>query len=509
MGRIKMNGHADGLTNMPDPPDIADIANPVDTIDTAGAAEDIDAIENKAADGEGQKEPVIFGLLRTEVPNPRQREFFLSRARHIAYGGARGGGKSWAMRRKFVLLAMRWDGLRLLLLRRTMPELRENHILPLLRELDGYAEYRSAERAFIFPNGSRLCLGYCANDADCLRYQGQEYEVIGFEEATNFREEWIVFISTCLRTTRTDFSPRIYYTCNPGGVSHDYIKRLFVTRSYVDGERAEDYAFIPARVYDNPALMQADPEYIRRLQALPPHKRRAHLEGDWDIYEGQVFEEFRNDPEHYADRRWTHVIDPFDPPDSWSIWRSFDFGYARPFSAAWWAVDHDGRLYRLLELYGCAEGQANVGVKWTPEQIFGKMREIECEHAWLRGKRIFGVADPSIWDGSRGESIAETAERAGIYFEKGDNKRIPGWMQLHYRLRFDEEGIPMMYFFKGCAAAIRTLPLMQYDAHFPEDVDSSLEDHAPDEIRYICQMKPIAPERPVPPPKRRQYNPLE
>ena len=137
------------------------------------------------------------------------------------------------------------------------------------------------------------------------------------------------------------------------------------------------------------------------------------------------------------------------------------------------------------------------------------MREIECEHAWLRGKRIFGVADPSIWDGSRGESIAETAERAGIYFEKGDNKRIPGWMQLHYRLRFDEEGIPMMYFFKGCTAAIRTLPLMQYDAHFPEDVDSSLEDHAPDEIRYICQMKPIAPERPAPPPKRRQYNPLE
>ena len=451
--------------------------------------------------------PLIFTLLRTERPNPRQREFFLARARHVAYGGARGGGKSWAMRRKFVLLAMRWPGLRLLLLRRTMPELRENHILPLQRELAGYAVYKPGERAFLFPNGSRLVLGYCAGDADCLRYQGQEYEVIGFEEATNFREDWIVFISTCLRTTRTDFSPRIYYTCNPGGVSHELIKRLFIRREYRAGEHAEDYAFIPARVYDNPVLMAADPDYVRRLESLPPAKRRAHLDGDWDVYEGQVFEEFRNDPAHYADRRWTHVIDPFPPPEGWSIWRSFDFGYARPFSAAWWAVDFDGRLYRILELYGCEKDRPNVGLKWTPERIFGEMARIEQEHPWLTGKKILGVADPAIWDGSRGESIAAIGERLGIYFEKGENKRLPGWMQLHYRLRFDEEGLPMLYLFTNCTAAIRTLPLMQYDPHSPEDVDSTLEDHAPDEMRYLCMARPIPPE----PPKKaavKQYNPL-
>ena len=171
------------------------------------------------------EEALIFRRLREETPNPKQIEFFKASAKHIGYGGARGGGKSWSMRRKFVMLAMRYDGLRILLLRRTMPELRENHILPLQSELNGYAQYKADERTFVFPNGSRLKLGYCDNENDMLQYQGAEYDVIGFEEATNFKEEWMTFIGTSLRTTRTDFKPRIYYTMNPGGVGHEYIKR--------------------------------------------------------------------------------------------------------------------------------------------------------------------------------------------------------------------------------------------------------------------------------------------
>ena len=165
-------------------------------------------------------EPLIFSRLRKEIPNPRQQEFFCSSARHTAYGGARGGGKSWAMRRKMVMLAMRYRGLRLLLLRRSLQELRENHILPLQMELGGFATFKKDERAFIFPNGSRLTLGYCDADSDVLQYQGAEYDVIGFEEATHFKEEWIVFICTALRTTKKDFRARVYYTCNPGGVGH-------------------------------------------------------------------------------------------------------------------------------------------------------------------------------------------------------------------------------------------------------------------------------------------------
>ena len=397
------------------------------------------------------------------------------------------------MRRKFVMLAMRYEGLRILLLRRTMPELRENHILPLQAELNGYAQYKADERTFVFPNGSRLKLGYCDNENDMLQYQGAEYDVIGFEEATNFREEWMTFIGTSLRTTRTDFKPRIYYTMNPGGVGHEYIKRIFIDRNYKEGENPDDYVFIQASVFDNDVLMNANPEYIKQLEALPEHKKKAHLYGDWNVYEGQVFEEFVNDSAHYDDRLWTHVINPFEIPSTWTIYRSFDFGYAKPFSCAWWAIDYDGRLYRILELYGCVPNEPNTGVKWSPDEIFREIKKTENEHPWLRGKKIFGIADPAIWDKSHGESIAETAEKYGVYFDPGDNKRIPGWMQVHYRLRFDENGIPMMYIFKNCKGFIRTMPLMTYDEHKPEDIDTSLEDHIADDVRYMCMAQPIKP----------------
>lgn len=429
--------------------------------------------------------------LMREQPNPRQKEFFVAKARHIAYGGARGGGKSWAMRRKFVLLALRYKKLRLLLLRRTMPELRKNHILPLMQELGGYAVYKTSEKAFIFPNGSRLELGYCDNDQDTLRYQGAEFDVIGFEEATNFKPDWITFISTALRTTRDDFKPRVYYTCNPGGVGHGYIKRLFIDRRFEEGECPDDYIFIPAKVYDNHVLMNANPEYIGMLKALPPAKRKAHLEGDWNVYEGQVFEEFRDDPDHYTDRQGSHVIDPFVPPLHWRIYRSFDFGYSKPFSCGWWAVDSDGRLYRILELYGCVGNNPDTGVKWPPDKIFENIRRIENEHEYLSGREIYGVADPAIWEKSGGVSIAETGEKYGVYFDKGDHKRIPGWMQLHYRLQFDENGIPMMYIFKNCRSFIRTLPCLIYDKTIPEDIDTTCEDHIADETRYMCMRIPL------------------
>lgn len=441
----------------------------------------------------GASEPLIFKRLREEIPNPKQIEFFKARAKHIGYGGARGGGKSWAGRRKAVMLCMRYDALRGLLLRRTMPQLRNNHIIPLREELHGYAAYNQDERAFLFPNKSRLNLGYCDNDGDLLQFQGQEFDFIIFEEATQFSEQWITFICTSLRTTRTDFKPRVYYTCNPGGVGHEYIKRLFIDRNFKENENPDDYVFIQAHVYDNKVLMDANPEYIDMLKALPEHKRRAHLEGCWDVYEGQVFEEFRNDSSHYDDRRWTHVIEPFDPPKEWRIYRSFDFGYSKPFSCAWWAVDFDGRMYRILELYGCVPNEPDVGVKWTPDEIFREIKRIENEHSWLAGKQIYGVADPAIWDVSRGISIAETAGKHGIYFEPGDNKRLPGWMQMHYRLAFDEEGIPMMYIFSNCRAFIRTIPLLTYDEHKPEDINTKQEDHVADECRYMAMANPMKP----------------
>lgn len=402
---------------------------------------------------------------------------------------------------------MKYDNLKLLLLRRTMPELRENHINPLKTELHGYARYKTDEKAFLFPNGSRLVLGYCDNDNDKNQYQGQEYDVIGFEEATNFQEDWIVFIATCLRSTRTDFKPRIYYTMNPGGVGHAYIKRIFIDRNFKETENPDDYVFIQALVWDNKVLMEAQPDYVKQLEALPEEKKKGHLYGLWDVYEGQVFEEFRNDSSHYEDRINTHVIEPFEIPSTWNIYRSFDFGYAKPFSCGWWAIDYDGRLYRILELYGCVANEPDTGVKWSPDEIFREIRRIEDEHRWLKGKKIHGVADPAIWDASRGESIADTAEKYRIFFDKGDNQRIAGWMQVHYRLRFDENGIPMMYVFKNCKDFIRTIPLMAYDPNKPEDIDTKMEDHISDETRYMCMANPIKPQKVVER-KPKMYDPL-
>ena len=215
-------------------------------------------------------------VLALGTPNPRQREFLACWKKYIAFGGARGGGKSWAVRCKAKLLALRYPGIRLLLVRRSLPELESNHLTFLRQELAEVAEYRAGEHRFVFGNGSTLQFGYCGRDADLDRYQGAEYDVIFLDEATQLKEQWMRQIAACLRGVN-DFPKRIYYTCNPGGPGHGYIKRLFIDRRYEPGEDPEDYAFIPARVTDNAVLLERQPEYIRQLEALPPKLRRAWL----------------------------------------------------------------------------------------------------------------------------------------------------------------------------------------------------------------------------------------
>lgn len=425
------------------------------------------------------------------APNEKQRKFLLDRHRHIAYGGARGGGKSWAVRTKAKLLALRYPGIKILIVRRSLRELQNNHIDPLRQELGQTAKYRAGDKRFEFPNGSTICFGYCACDADMGQYQGAEYDVVFLDEAGQLQKAWIDAINACVRGTN-GFPKRTYYTLNPGGPSHGYFKRLFIDRRFEDGEAPEDYSFVQALVTDNKVLMKRQPEYLRQLQTLPPKLREAWLHGSWDVYEGQFFEDFRNVPEHYKDRQWTHVIAPFAPDKGWMVCRSYDFGYGKPFSCAWWAVDYDGVIYRILELYGCTK-TPNEGVKWTPDKQFAEIRKLETEHPWLKGRQITGVADPAIWDASRGESVAQTAARYGVYFTPGDNARIAGWMQCHYRLQFDTNGYPRMYVFETCRAFIRTVPQMLYSPVRPEDLDTTMEDHVCDEWRYFCMSRPVSP----------------
>lgn len=426
---------------------------------------------------------------------PKQTLFLRDKHRHIAYGGARGGGKSWAVRTKAKLLAFRYPGIKILIVRKTYKELQNNHIEQLTAELAGFAKYNRSDKMFRFPNGSTISFGYCANEGDLGQYQGAEYDVVFIDEAGQLQESWIRKINLCVRGTN-GFPKRTYYTLNPGGPGHAYFKRVFVDRNFNPDERPDDYFFIQAKVEDNKALMDTQPDYLRELENLPPTLRAAWKDGRWDVYEGQFFEDFRDVPEHYKDRRWTHVIEPFEIPDGWTICRSYDFGYGKPFSCAWWAVDYDGTIYRIMELYGCTR-TPNEGVKWTPDKQFEEIRKTEVQHPWLKGKNIIGVADPAIWDASRGESVADTAARYGVFFTPGDNERIAGWMQCHYRLQFDEDGYPRMYVFSTCRAFIRTIPTLIYDEHRAEDLDTKMEDHVADEWRYFCMSRPIKPIRAV------------
>ena len=426
---------------------------------------------------------------------PKQTLFLKDKHRHIAYGGARGGGKSWAVRTKSKLLAFRYPGIKILIVRKTYKELQNNHIEQLTAELAGFAKYNRSDKMFRFPNGSTISFGYCANEGDLGQYQGAEYDVVFIDEAGQLQESWIRKINLCVRGTN-GFPKRTYYTLNPGGPGHAYFKRVFVDRNFNPDEDPNDYFFIQAKVEDNKALMDTQPDYLRELENLPPTLRAAWKDGRWDVYEGQFFEDFRDVPEHYKDRRWTHVIEPFEIPDGWTICRSYDFGYGKPFSCAWWAVDYDGTIYRIMELYGCTR-TPNEGVKWTPDKQFEEIHKTEMPHPWLKGKTIIGVADPAIWVASRGESVADTAARYGVFFTPGDNERIAGWMQCHYRLQFDEDGYPRMYVFNTCRAFIRTIPTLIYDEHRAEDLDTKMEDHVADEWRYFCMSRPIKPIRAV------------
>lgn len=422
-------------------------------------------------------------------PNPKQEQFFSATSRHIAYGGARGGGKSWAMRRKFVLLALNYPGLKLLLLRRTLPELRENHVLPLLGELYGIATYKDTDKAFVFPNGSRIKLGYCDNEADVYQYQGQEYDVIGLEEATHFTDTMRDFFITCNRSTRTDFKPRMYYTANPGNVGHAWFKRLFVDREYRGKERTDDYVFIPAQVYDNKALVDNNPEYIEALESLPNDMRKAHLYGDWSAFAGQYFTEFRRD---------LHVITPFVIPDEWRRYRALDYGLDM-LACYWFAVDEYNNVYVYKELH-----EPNLIITDAANRIIAinGMDKIECTYA-----------PPDLWNRRQdtGKSAAEIFTSAGVGFVKAKNDRINGWYSVKEWLKAvivkdeqtgEERTTSRIKIFDTCKNLIKCLPQLQHDMKNVNDVAKEPHDitHGPDALRYFLGM------RHSPTPKKEMYD---
>lgn len=433
----------------------------------------------------------------------------------VLYGGAAGGGKSDALLME-ALRQVHIPHYRGLILRKTYPQLSE--LIDRSRELYGAAfpraRYNGTGHCWTFPSGAKVYFGSMQHTKDRINYQGKRYDYIGFDELTHFTWEEYSYLFSRNRPSGPGTIVYMRASTNPGGVGHGWVKDRFITpappmtpiaeRMEVvgpDGKKIQmerKRVFVPSTVFDNQALLQNSPEYLASLAMLPEAERKALLYGDWDSFSGQVFSEWRSDPAHFQDQRWTHVVEPFPIPEDWRIYRGFDFGYAKPFSVGWYAIDHDGRIFRIKELYGCT-GTPNQGVKWDPTRIAEEIRDAEKNDPMLRGRRITGIADPSIFDESRGESVAAMMERKGVSWDGGDNTRIAGKMQFHYRLAFDGEGRPMLQVFSTCRHFIRTIPALVYDETHVEDINTDMEDHIYDECRYVLMENPIAPRANVKP----------
>lgn len=404
------------------------------------------------------------------TPNGRQREFFECRRKFVAYGGARGGGKSWALRRKLVLMCLRYPGLRCLLVRRTLPELRSNHLAPLLAEYGAILTYSERDKTLSLGNGSKITLGYCSAERDALRYQGQEYDVIALDEATQLSEYQFSIFKACCRGT-SDVPRRIYLTCNPGGIGHAWVKRLFIDREYRNGENPDDYTFIPATVFDNGILTRADPDYVRRLETLPPKLRDAWLYGKWDIFEGQFFTEFDES---------RHVCAESAIPTARHTVAAFDYGF--DMLAAYICIcDSDGRVYVTDEF--CA-----------PNLTLGEAAKKVAE--LCRGKNVeFTVASPDLWNrrqdsGKSGFEIMQSADGMPP-MRPADDRRVPGWRLMREYLADRPDGKPGIMISRRCHELIRCLPALLFDRSRTEDAASEPHSvtHSPEALRYALMSR--------------------
>jgi phage terminase large subunit len=401
-----------------------------------------------------------------------QREFFASRCKYTAYGGARGGGKTWASSRKAIGGALRWPGIKILMIRREYDDMRNSLIEPMLAILpQEIATYNGTLNIIYFVNGSTIKFGNMPGYGAAVagKYQGQEYDWIFMEEATQFTEQEFRGLGACLRGVNK-IPKRFYLTCNPGGVGHHWVKRLFVSREFRDGENPADYRFIKATVEDNKDLMESSPDYVQALDLLPEDIRNAHRYGDWDALAGTYFSEFR--PE-------LHICKPFRIPDEWPRYRAFDYGLDM-FACLWIAVDFSGRCYVYREYCESdlvVSDAARVMRACTPPE-----------------ERVsFTIAPPDMWNRQKdsGKNMAELFMQNGIGLLKASNSRIQGWLALKELMKLRKDGKPGLIIFSDCKSLIEFLPALQHDTKNPSDCAKEPHEitHAPDALRYFAVMR--------------------
>ena len=432
-----------------------------------------------------------------------QEEFLASSEKEVLYGGAAGGGKSFAMLADPLRYVYNSNH-KALLVRKSMPELQEliDKSQELYRKAYPGAKWNQQKSRWIFPSGAIILMSFVENDSDVHRYQGQAFTWIGIDELTHYATPFVWnYLRSRLRTTDTSIETYMRATTNPGGVGGAWVKKMFISPAsyntafwardidtdqiltfpiseYVDeklrGKPIFKRRFIPAKLSDNPYLMRS-PEYLAMLSSLPEVQRRRLLEGDWDVTEDTAFPEFDKN---------IHVIEPFDIPANWKRFRSCDYGYVAPSAVLWYTVSSEGTVYIYRELYEKGlDGEALA------------VRIIDME--WDDPGILTGPLDNESWAqrGQRGPSIAETMIKEGVRWnkaDKGPGSRIRGKSEVHRRLKHDTyTEKPGVIIFSNCRNLIRTLPILPLDPNKPEDVDTNfIEDHLYDSLRYGLSSRP-------------------
>ena len=417
------------------------------------------------------KENVIF------QPNEGpQMDFLAAGETDVLYGGAAGGGKSYAMLVDPLRFAHR-AAHRALILRRSMPELRE--LIDKSRELYPKAfpgcKYREVEKLWTFPSGAKVEFGFLERDADVYRYQGQAYSWIGFDEITHLPTEFSWnYLASRLRTTDSEITPYMRCTANPGGVGAGWVKKRYISPSVPNdsfiGDDGITRKFIPARLNDNPYLAE-DGRYEQMLKSLPPTQRKQLLEGNWEVAEGAAFTEFDRD---------MHIIEPFDIPLHWERVKGLDYGYASESACVWATIDpNDNTLIIYRELYRKNLLATELAEMLTNMELNDPMS-------------VRGVLDTACWSrtGTTGPTVAETLIQAGHKLRPADKNRIAGKIQIHEHLKVQPSGRPRMQIFNTCPNLIRELQSIPLDKNNPEDVNTHAADHAYDALRYLIMSRP-------------------
>jgi phage terminase large subunit len=426
----------------------------------------------------------------------KQTEFDKSVDTYLAtlYGGAKGGGKSYGLRNIQLKRRFQYPKSKGAIFRKTYGELEANHIRPLFEQFPGLKTYyNESKKLLTLPDPIFSTLEFChlASEKDLYLYQGREFHDLGIEEAGQWSETAFQRLRGSNRSSNPNIRPRILLTANPGGPGHKWLKRLFIDREFNQFEKPGDYNFIQALIYDNPAVMEANPEYLDQLRAEPNELlRKAYLEGDWEISAGTFFSEFRKS---------IHVVEPFAIPNHWQRIIGLDWGWNHPMSIIWAAVDEEGNVYVYREW--------NERRKYTEEAsqyiLSHKDDYKKAGFVWA-GHDCWVTKNPESKDAN--PTIAQQFQKYGVILKRANIDRVQGATQIREYLRHGKDLDPRLYFFDTCPKTINCLTRLIHDERNPEDVlkedfvegDPDSGDDLYDALRNVIMSRPRLAMQPKP-----------